>query len=113
MGDENSMGLPPEDYERVMGEYRQSIPQQQGEIEAAIHNVRAGPTKEAFDALRLLVHKMAGNAGVYGFNKVTEVCRAWEAELVAVIEKLPEGTFDDAYFNQLDGRLNGVKEAFG
>lgn len=108
----NSMGLPDKEYRQLMAQYKQSIPGQISEIKNAIKNIRRERNKETLGALRFLIHKMGGTSGVYQYTKVSELCRAWESELVEKIEKFGEVEFNDVFFNQLETNIKSICKEF-
>ena len=56
--------------------YRASFPEKRAELLAALADWRDQPqSPEAIAALYLLVHKLAGSAGAYGFDALTELAR--------------------------------------
>ncbi len=73
--------LPPEVMQKLKQSYLQSLPERLEAIRKAIADLRAHIAPETISALRFLVHKMAGNAGTFGFGEVTRLCREWEAKL--------------------------------
>ena len=56
--------------------YRASFPEKRAELLAALSAWRLQPASaETLAALYLLVHKLAGSAGAYGFDALTELAR--------------------------------------
>ena len=57
--------------------YRASFPDKRAELLAALSAWRNQPTSvDAIAALYLLVHKLAGSAGAYGFDALTDLARS-------------------------------------
>ncbi len=56
--------------------YRASFPEKRDDLQAALAAWREAPTAaERIAALYLLVHKLAGSAGAYGFDALADVAR--------------------------------------
>lgn len=56
--------------------YRASFPDKRAELLAALAAWRAQPASpDTIAAVYLLVHKLAGSAGAYGFDALTELAR--------------------------------------
>lgn len=56
--------------------YRASFPEKRAELLAALSQWRSQPqSAEPIATLYLLVHKLAGSAGAYGFDALTELAR--------------------------------------
>jgi HPt (histidine-containing phosphotransfer) domain-containing protein len=105
-------GLPPEIFAKLLLKYRESLPTRLNEIQEAIAALRKEATKEHLANLRLLIHKLAGNAGTYGFNRVTELCRAWDQRLAKTLDALPDCKLDAPLFAELDALLKQIREEF-
>lgn len=54
--------------------YIESFPDKSAAIEAAVDDLRKDGS-EALQALRLLAHKLAGSAGMYGFEDIGHLAR--------------------------------------
>ncbi len=74
---------------KLQDEYKSSFRQKMQTFQELIQAVQKTPTLETLGALRFSVHKLAGSAGTYGFDKVSQICKTWELEIVAQIKTFP------------------------
>ena len=112
MSGDNPMGLPPEDYEELMKEYKDSIKSQIEEIATSINNLQNSKSKEDLEHVRLLVHKMAGSSGTYGFQEASDTCRSLEGDLVKLIEAFDASQLEEAFFEKLKTDLTLIEKQF-
>ncbi|MBL0028814.1 MAG: Hpt domain-containing protein [Rhodanobacteraceae bacterium] len=64
--------------------YRASFPDKRDELQAALVRWRQTPAAiDSIAALYLLVHKLAGSAGAYGFDALADVARVADRLLQA------------------------------
>lgn len=113
MRPEEDNGLPPEVFERLLAKYRESIPDRLKAISEAIEMLKREPSGEALAALRFLVHKMAGNAGTFGYEGVTRLCRIWETKLSTMAKEYPNCKVDISFFSELEAFFKKIREEFG
>ncbi|MFN0065641.1 MAG: Hpt domain-containing protein [Chlamydiales bacterium] len=74
----------------IIEKYLLSIFDKCEDIENLIQNIAKSPTsKEPLVALRNIIHKIAGNAGSYGFPFTTDLCRGYEHYLEICYAKEP------------------------
>ncbi len=104
--------LPPEMYRELLAKYLESLPSRLNLIEEAMNSFQKESTKEHLGELRLLIHKLAGNAGTYGFQKVTDLCKTWDRRLSEMVEKFPNCRIDSALFSELNGFLQQIRKEF-
>ncbi|GAB5411584.1 MAG: hypothetical protein ChlgKO_06980 [Chlamydiales bacterium] len=90
-------------------EYLKTVPEKLQEIEKLIADFLANPNKETKEALKLPVHKTAGSAGSYGFQKVTEMCRVMDQELAS----LTDFANIDSWNEKLTEFFSKLKDEFG
>ncbi len=64
---------------QAQGKYRKSLIEKLVEVEQLLKNKAID--QEDFDQLYTHVHKIHGTAGSYGFKKISEIGRKWEAHL--------------------------------
>lgn len=112
MDGNNPGGLPPEIFEKLLVEYKKSLPGRLDAIRKAIDDLKREGSKQNLGAFRFLVHKMAGNAGTFGFGRVTELCRAWEGRVVQMEETFPNCCMDPPFFNELEAFFKSIEEEF-
>jgi HPt (histidine-containing phosphotransfer) domain-containing protein len=113
MSDENPHGLPPEVFKELQEKYKATLPERLKAIRDAIEALEKAPRAETLTALRFLVHKMAGNAGTYGYQKVTDLCRAGDARLGKILTPFDSSKLTPALYSELKALLKQIQGAFG
>lgn len=78
-------GLPPETMRELQEAYRKGLPDKLKQIRMKLDALQKEKSKELLTDLRFLVHKMAGSAGSFGYSAVSNICKTWEAQIVAVL----------------------------
>lgn len=81
-----SEGLTPEQIQKLREAYLKTLPERLKAMEEAINGVKKEASAESVGALRFLVHKLAGNAGSFGYMEVSRLSKELEQELVAMID---------------------------
>jgi len=101
------------DLERALAglrrQYLLEAPERLAELRAALARAGAG-NAEALSQLRLLLHRLAGSGGSYGFDDVSTRARAAELLVRDVLERGGPVTDDDV--EVLAGRIAELAEAF-
>lgn len=77
----------PEELRPVYEQYKNEIPQKLNEIRRSIENLPAENTFENLQQLRFFIHKMGGNAGIFGFRKASDLCKEREEKLRPFLDK--------------------------
>ena len=93
-------------------EYEESIPQKVQLLSDLIDQVKKEKNKESLTALRGEAHKIAGNAGSFGFGEVSALCKEMDQKLVREIESFSPSIFSKAFIDSLDLFLTEVKAHF-
>jgi len=73
--------------EELLEEYRKTIPEKLASLKQLIDLVVEEASEEHLKDLRMAVHKLAGNSGMYGYMKVSDICRKFEKEVIKSIEE--------------------------
>ena len=90
--------------------YRASFPEKRAELLAALSQWRSQPqSMDAIAALYLLVHKLAGSAGAYGFDALTELARS--ADRLLQPHARSGEILDDAHAAPIDAAVVAVCDA--
>lgn len=79
-----------EEFNKIKEEYLQSIPEKLHSIEQLINGLKASPSLESVTSLRNIIHKIAGNAGSFGFPEASILCKEWDRKLGLLIEEYSE-----------------------
>jgi HPt (histidine-containing phosphotransfer) domain-containing protein len=97
--EESSLG--PE-FEALAKEYKAEMPAKFKAMSDLIISLQNKETEEALTALQFLVHKLAGNAGTFGYMEVSDLCKPLDQEIRQHLKWLRE----------LPLRLEKIKESF-
>ncbi len=108
-----SAPTPDENFNRAMkalrAEYLAAAPQRIGELWSALERVQNGES-EGLPELRILVHRLAGSGGGYGFAEVSAAARAADTFCRSLIDAAADpGARDVAALRVL---IQGVADAF-
>ena len=68
-------------------EYQQNVPKKISEIQLLLDKLKEQVEERTLITLRLYVHKLAGNAGLFGYDQVSNECRIFEQEINSNLEK--------------------------
>lgn len=97
---------------QLQQEYEESIPLKVQLLSDLIEQVKKEKSKESLASLREEVHKIAGNAGSFGFGEVSALCKEMDQKLVREIGNFSPSLFSEAFISSLDLFLNEVKAHF-
>lgn len=96
----------------LVTEYRTTIPAKLDVLKNLISELKISKSIESMQELRHAVHKMAGNAGTYGFMKVSENCKILDIRLQAMIESFSQDQITSAWLSSLDTFLQKISKDF-
>lgn len=106
MGLENESGLPQEVFDKLLKEYQKTIPERLTALRNAIRALREEKNQKKVEEARFLVHKMAGNAGTFGYKKVSELCKTWDQKLATIkVEELNVAELE-SFFQLIEKEFN-------
>lgn len=92
--------------------YKHSIPEKMKRLQDLVNHLHERFDEETLRSLRLEVHKLAGNAGTYGYMPVSKICKQFDEELLLMIQNLKSIPNDPNWSNNFDAYLNKIKEGF-
>lgn len=75
-----------EDFQKIKEEYVKTIPEKIQSIETLIQTFEKTPSEPTLLEIRNIIHKIAGNAGSFGFDKATQLCKTWDQKLQALLK---------------------------
>lgn len=93
-------------------EYKQTIPEKIRALQSILDDMRRQITPKNLKELRFQIHKIAGSAGTYGFDSVSQRCRQWESDLLEKIESLQEGVGDPAWLEAFEAQFKQITKDF-
>ena len=76
-------------FTELQTQYKRTLQEKVTEAKRLVQNLKSHYNKEDLVALRFLVHKLAGNASLFGFPKVSEMCLLWDTKLRESCEVFP------------------------
>lgn len=99
-------------FENLKENYQKTIPDKIERLEKLILNIQKDPTKDNLQTLRGEVHKIAGSAGCYGFDYVSELCKNLEKDLISQLKLSLHGRVDRQWVYSLDDFFAQIKHYF-
>ncbi len=96
--------------EELNSSYTKTIPEKIASMEQVIIELHDGFTLETLVQLRLLVHKLAGSAGTYGYLQASVLCQKWDKKLAKMISLFPDSLKSIILLIELEGFLTDLKE---
>jgi len=97
---------------KIKDEYQKSIPEKLNRIGTLIEKVRKCKNRESLLELKHEVHKIAGNAGTYGYPLVSELCKKKEFDLLHKVDLIEAGSFDPSWIKDLNEFLKEVQKCY-
>ena len=97
---------------QLQHEYEETISQKIQLLSDLIEALKQKKDTDSLTALRGEVHKIAGNAGSFGFGEVSALCKEMEQELVKRIEHFSPSACEEDFLNSLDQFLDKIKAHF-
>ena len=101
-----------EGYKKIKEEYLQKIPEKIQAVEQLIQALHKDPSEKMLSDLRGIVHKIAGTAATFGFEKVTQLCKSWDLKLTKFLEPSTGKPDIKDLISELDRFLIELKNAF-
>lgn len=99
-------------YQKILADYRNTIPSKLTQLQQLIDAIHQNASAETLQALRLLVHKLAGNAGTYGYMDVTILCKKLDLELLKNIEEFNQGKTNPVFETGLESYLEQIRKGY-
>lgn len=72
---------------KLKEQYKKTIPEKLSRVKQLIGDLQKQPSKDSLSALRAEVHKIAGNAGTYGYHEVSALCKDFESHLIHILRE--------------------------
>lgn len=94
----------------LQDKYRSTVPEKILQLKKLIIALRKEITKPHLESLHFLIHKLAGNAGLYGYQNVSDICQKWDKTLLEKTEKF--SSKDTSWLPELDLLLGKIEEGF-
>lgn len=95
---------------QLQKEYTRTIPEKLACLEQLIQEVRRNLCAETLTALRFEIHKMAGNAGTYGYPRTGNICKQFDVVLIQKIESIQHSPGNPDWIPELEAYLEKIKK---
>lgn len=98
--------------ESLKEEYDKGIPLKLDRVRGLIDSLGRNWSKEDLTALRFEIHKMAGSAGTYGYENVSELSKLTEQIILEELDHFDSATINKELFLKLDPFFESIKKGF-
>lgn len=112
MSPEVPEGMDPETFKRLLEDYKKSIPEKLSTMKVALQKLKEKFNLEDLTALRFVIHKTAGNAGTFGYPKVSDLCKTWDAKLTPMVESQAEAAPNAQFFEEIQAFISEIEKEF-
>jgi DNA-binding response OmpR family regulator len=92
--------------------YQKKIPDKIERLEKMILAIQNDPNIDHLQALRGEVHKIAGSAGSYGYEAVSDLCERLELDIIKQIDLAKRGLLNPQWLISLDNFFTKIKLEF-
>lgn len=99
--------------EELKAKYKETIPAKLEEINNLIGALKEKKDRDALQKMQMVIHKLAGNAGSYGFDEVSKVCKEMDKKLKERLESIDSKPFEEGEIKDLEDLQGKLKELFG
>ena len=99
--------IPPE----LLEKYKKNIPKKLEQIQSLIKKLKQQKDVSVLNELHLQIHKLAGNAKLYGYSSVSHLCKKMDAELTER-KKTFEKEFPDNFLVVLEDFYQKLEKEF-
>lgn len=103
---------PSDEFEKLKQDYKNKIPEKIQEITKLIETLKNQPSDKAFADVRNWIHKLAGNAGSFGYNSVSVFCKEWDRKLTKAMENTADALKNQQMMNDLSGFVSQLSQKF-
>lgn len=98
--------------ESLLKEYNASIPRKIQALQNLIDEMRGSIQESSLKSLRSEVHKLAGNAGTYGYMEVSNICKEFEQLLIKRLQDFADNKNNPNTVAEFDAYLKNITNAF-
>ncbi|QLH35012.1 MAG: Hpt domain-containing protein [Parachlamydiaceae bacterium] len=96
----------------IIEDYRASIPNRLELLQSLVDEMRKNPRLETLKELKLQIHKLAGSAGLYGYEQVSLICKEFDERLSIKIEQFEKEKTLENLENEFENYLEKLEPAF-
>jgi HPt (histidine-containing phosphotransfer) domain-containing protein len=95
----------------LLAEYRKTFPEKFRILREHLNVLKRDKSLDALSLFRLVVHKIAGSSGTYGFMIASKLCKDLDLELQDKIKNFNQVIFASEWFASLDAFLKQLEKA--
>lgn len=95
--------------EHLKNEYKSDFPNILNEVHQLIETFKGNKNQENLTKLKVAVHKIAGTAGVFGFNKTSDIAKQWEHVLDTKLSTFSAESCNDPFIEDNYKRFEELK----
>ncbi len=99
-------------FQNILEDYRASIPSRLELLQILINEFRTKPREDILKDLKLQVHKLAGNAGMYGYDAVSTICKEFDSLLDQKIKEFDQHPASADWANTFESYLEKIRKGF-
>lgn len=96
----------------IIEDYRASIPNRLELLQSLVDEMRKNPRLETLKELKLQIHKLAGSAGLYGYEQVSLICKEFDERLSIKIEQFEKEKTLENLENEFENYLEKIRTGF-
>ena len=93
-------------------EYCKTFPMKLERIRSLIDSLKKNWTKDNLDPLRFDIHKLAGSAGTYGYDKISEMSKVIEEYIIKELDHFDPLSINKELLIKLDQFFESLRQGF-
>lgn len=99
-------------FQNLIRSYQASIPDRLELLEGLLLEMKKKPNEKTLKEFRLQIHKLAGNAGLYGYEEVSKICKEFDDLLGKDIALFQESANTQDWMEKFNSYLEKIKKGF-
>lgn len=99
-------------FQNLILAYQASIPERLALLQGLFEEMKKKPNEKTLKALRLQIHKLAGNAGLYGYDEVSKICKDFDVVLGKDLLLFQEYANVEEWINKFSDYIEKIKKSF-
>ena len=80
-------GMDPESFQKLLDMYQKEFPEKIETMKRAFEKLKEPFDVKELEKIRFVIHKLAGNAAMFGYPSITELCKKWDSQLTPMIKE--------------------------
>jgi UDP-N-acetyl-D-glucosamine dehydrogenase len=99
-------------FQSLIRAYQTSIPDRLELLQGLFEDMKKKPNESTLKALRLQIHKLAGNAGLYGYDEVSKICKEFDEVLGKDIILFQQNANTKDWIEEFNSYMEKIKKSF-